>query len=53
MYKRIAAAKGRKAGKKVDFCTPVGCGDRLGGNVKLAICYKLAEMDDYTWGIIE
>lgn len=53
VYKRIAVAKGRKAGKKVDSCTPVGGGDRLVGNEKLAIFYKLAEIDDYTWGIIE
>lgn len=53
VYKRIAAAKGHKAGKKVDSCTPVRGGDRLGRNEKLAICYKLAEVDDYTWGIIE
>ncbi|MHC4543718.1 MAG: hypothetical protein ACYSYL_04210 [Planctomycetota bacterium] len=48
VHKIIVAAKGRKTGKKVDSCTPVG-----GGNEDLAICYKLAEMDDYTWGIIE
>ena len=53
MYKRIAAVKGRKAGKKVDSYTPVGGGDRLGGNEKLAICCKLAEIDGYTWGIIK
>ena len=30
-----------------------GAGTGCGGNEKLAICYKLAEIDDYTWGIIE
>jgi hypothetical protein len=53
VFKRIASAKGLKAGKKADSCTPVGAGDRLGRDEKLAICYNLAEIDDYTWGIIE